>query len=151
MTVSTPTATPVAVKDLQASLVELLDLGLQVKQAHWNITGPRFRALHLQLDELAEEHKAWQDDVAERINALDHFPDGRAATVAATSDLDAFPDGPVRDERVVELLLGCMETVTERFRRRIMGLDEDPVSQDLLIGIAAGLEKQRWMLRAQTL
>ena len=74
---------PVVDKALQQALVDLTDLSLLGKQAHWNIQGSRFRALHLQLDEIVEEVRAGADDVAERLAALGGTPDGRAATVAA--------------------------------------------------------------------
>jgi starvation-inducible DNA-binding protein len=38
--------------ELQTVLVDLIDLGLQGKQAHWNVVGPQFRTLHLELDEV---------------------------------------------------------------------------------------------------
>ena len=61
---------PVVDKALQQALVDLTDLSLLGKQAHWNIQGSRFRALHLQLDEIVEEVRVGADDVAERLAAL---------------------------------------------------------------------------------
>ena len=70
---------------LQSVLVDLIDISLQGKQAHWNIQGPRFRSLHLQLDEIVSFARTASDDVAERLSAINVAPDGRAANVAATS------------------------------------------------------------------
>ena len=51
---------------LQATLVDLLDLSLIAKQAHWNVVGPHFRSAHLQLDELVDIARGYVDRVAER-------------------------------------------------------------------------------------
>jgi starvation-inducible DNA-binding protein len=68
--------------ELQATLVDLIDLSLVAKQLHWNVTGPSFRPLHLQLDELAETARGLSDDAAERARALGWSPDGRRQVVA---------------------------------------------------------------------
>ena len=73
---------------LQALLVELVDLALFGKQLHWSVTGPLFRPLHEQLDELVDSWRELSDVVAERAVALGYFPDGQSATVAAQSNLD---------------------------------------------------------------
>ena len=43
-------ASPTLTTNLQAVLVDLIELHVQGKQAHWNIVGTNFRDLHLQLD-----------------------------------------------------------------------------------------------------
>jgi starvation-inducible DNA-binding protein len=69
------------VEALQSSLIELIDLSLAAKQAHWNVVGPHFRSIHLQLDELVAAARKHTDVVAERIVALGGNADGRAETV----------------------------------------------------------------------
>ena len=86
-------AHPVVAAALQQALVDLTDLSLQGKQAHWNIEGPGFRSLHLHLDEIIDEVRLAADDVAERMAAIEVAPDGRAATVAATSLVDPMEPG----------------------------------------------------------
>src|SRR5207253_2079270 len=61
---------------LQSLLVELIDLSLIGKQLHWNVEGPQFRSLHLQLDELVESWRELSDQVAERAVAIGVAPDG---------------------------------------------------------------------------
>jgi len=136
--------------DLQDTLVELTDLSLQAKQLHWNVTGRHFLPLHEQLDGLTDEVRAAADAVAERAVALGYAPDGRVGTVAKESPLADVVGGRVADTEVVAHVVAVLGTVVERMRRRIDTLDElDPVTQDLLIGIVAGLEKQRWTFDAQ--
>lgn len=136
--------------DLQDTLVELTDLAAQAKQLHWNLVGPHFLSLHEQLDGLTGEVRAAADEVAERAVTIGFPPDGRMGTVAKESPLRDVPDGRVPDTQVIELVVDALDTVNERLRRRVDRLGElDAVSQDLLIGVLAGLEKRAWMFRAQ--
>jgi starvation-inducible DNA-binding protein len=140
----------VVVKDLQATLVELIDLSLLGKQAHWNVVGPNFRSIHLQLDEIVDAARLASDRVAERIATVGAAPDGRASAVAASSQLAEFPGGQVPVTETVKLVGSTIDTMSERLRERIVRIAEaDPVSQDILISAADELEKQAWMLRAQ--
>ena len=144
-----PRAAPTAAA-LQATLVELIDLSLQAKQAHWNVVGPNFRPLHEMLDEFADQYREWYDAVAERLTAIGVSPDGRVATISAQSLLDALPEGSLADRVLVPLIEDRLGDVTRRIRTRMEDLGEhDLVSQDLLIGVIHGLEKQRWMVHAQ--
>ncbi|KQX79131.1 DNA starvation/stationary phase protection protein [Streptomyces clavifer] len=135
---------------LQATLPDLLDLSLVAKQAHWNLHGPRFRSVHVQLDEAATIARNYADTVAERAAAMGVSPDGRAVTIAGTSGVPAFPSGWTKDRDAVEALAHALSAVIGRVRRCI---DEtgpaDVVTQDLLIGLTAELEKQNWMFQAE--
>ena len=136
--------------ELQPLLVELVDLGLTAKQAHWNVTGPFFRPLHAQLDELADDARTWADMVAEREVAIGQPSDARIETVAAQTPLPAFPDGFVEDGKVVAAIVARLDEIIERTRSRIDRLGSlDLVSQDMVIEIAQGLDKHRWMFAAQ--
>ncbi len=135
---------------LQGTLVDLLGLSLIGKQAHWNIVGPRFRSIHLQLDEVVATARSYSDTVAERAAALGIPPDGRPETIATTCALQAPKEGWVQDTEVVGLLIESLETVIGQLRERIQATEEaDLVTQDLLIGLTAELEKHRWMFRAE--
>lgn len=135
---------------LQSTLVDLLGISLIGKQAHWNIVGPRFRSIHLQLDEVVSAARAFSDTVAERAAAIGLPPDGRPETIAAAYTLPGAKDGWQRDNEVVALLLETLEAAIGRLRERIDATEKaDPVTQDLLIGITAELEKQRWMFDAE--
>ena len=145
-----PEAQQAVVSDLQATLVELIDLSLLGKQAHWNVVGPNFRSIHLQLDEIVDAARLASDRVAERIATLGAAPEGRSGAVAAASQLPEFPAGQVHVEETVQRIGGTIDTMAERIRGRILRVGEtDPVSQDALIDASDQLEKQAWMLRAQ--
>src|SRR6201997_4062689 len=87
--------------NLERVLVDLIELHLQGKQAHWNVVGTNFRDLHLQLDELVDLAREASDTIAERMRALDAVPDGRSDTVAATTSLPQFPANEVKTGDVV--------------------------------------------------
>ncbi len=146
----TPKDKKAVVDDLQATLAELIDLSLLGKQAHWNVVGPNFRSIHLQLDEIVDTARLSSDRVAERIATIGAAPDGRAAAVAATSGLPDFPTGQVPVTETVKRVSATIEAMSERLEKRIVHIaDLDAVSQDILIGTTDELEKQAWMLRAQ--
>ncbi len=135
---------------LQAALVELIDLSLQGKQAHWAVSGPMFKSVHEQLDTIVDDLRTAYDDVAERMAALEVAPDGRLATVIAGTPVDPMPAGWQPDLDVVERMLRRLQALSIRLGGWIEELGElDPVSQDLLIGLRHGLDKHAWMLRMQ--
>jgi len=135
---------------LQASLVELIDLSLTAKQAHWNVIGTHFRSVHLQLDELVSIAREHADDVAERAAALGVSPNGKARTVVEHSGVREFPDGWRADTDVVADITAVLGDLIQRLRTRIDETDKtDLVTQDLLITITQRLEKAHWMWQAQ--
>ena len=73
--------------NLQSVLVDLIELHLQGKQAHWSVVGHNVRDLHLQLDEIIDDARGFSDELAERMRALDALPDGRTETVAKDTHL----------------------------------------------------------------
>ncbi|SPE99305.1 Dps family protein [Streptomyces sp. MA5143a] len=135
---------------LQGALVDLVDLSLVAKQIHWNVVGPRFRTVHLQLDEVVDTARLHSDTVAERAATLGVSPDGRAPTVAGSSGIGKVPDGWVKDTDAVGTLVDALGAVITRMRTRVESTAEaDPVSQDIFIEITADLEKHHWMFQAE--
>ncbi|MFI9720201.1 Dps family protein [Streptomyces sp. NPDC052396] len=135
---------------LQGALVDLVDLSLVAKQVHWTVVGPRFRSVHLQLDEVVASARTHMDTVAERASALGLAPDGRAETVAKTSGIDPLGGGWTKDADVVRVMVEALGAVIGRMRERIRATGEpDPVTQDILIGLTADLEKHHWMFQAE--
>lgn len=134
---------------LQPMLVDLIELSLTGKQLHWNIVGSNFKAIHEHLDELVDAYRAWSDDVAERLTSVGVSPDGRVQRVAGDSPEDPAPEAWASQEAVIATMTDRVEAVALRTRERLEGLGEiDLASEDLLIQILDGLEKQLWMLSA---
>jgi starvation-inducible DNA-binding protein len=137
-------------RELQATLLELIDLSLVGKQLHWSVVGPLFRPLHLQLDELIESWRELADTVAERTVAIGHWPDGQAGAVSSGTELAPIEPGAVEDHAVVAELTRRLAQTSEYMRGRMDRLGElDAVSQDVLVEVVRTLEQQLWMVRAQ--
>jgi starvation-inducible DNA-binding protein len=135
---------------LQDSLVDLIDLHLSAKQAHWNLTGRNFRSIHLQLDEIVDLAREHADTVAERAVAIGVNPDGRARTVGEQTKLHQLETGWLPDDKVIAAVSDMLAEMGQRFRERIETTeDTDLVSQDLLIAVTQDLDKQHWMLAVQ--
>ena len=135
---------------LQDTLVDLVDLHLSAKQAHWNLTGRSFRSVHLQLDEVVALAREAADTVAERASAIGVNPDGRSRTVADQTKLHQFETGWLPDDKVIAAITDMLGEMGKRFRERIEKLDEtDLVTQDILIATAQDLDKQHWMFSVQ--
>ncbi|MET8334596.1 DNA starvation/stationary phase protection protein [Streptosporangium canum] len=135
---------------LQGALVDLLDLSLLGKQAHWNVIGHNFRSLHLQLDKIVSAARKHADTVAERAVAIGANPDGRASTLASTTEVPQLEAGYINDGKVVAAMTDILGSIIRRMRERITATDEpDPVTQDILIEITQDLEKHHWMIEAQ--
>ncbi|MGR8007861.1 Dps family protein [Streptomyces hypolithicus] len=136
---------------LQGALVDLVDLSLVAKQVHWNVVGPRFRSVHLQLDDVVTTARLHSDTVAERASALGVNPDGRSATVAGATAIREVPSGWIPDVDAVRILVDGLGVVAGRMRERIAATgDADPVTQDIIIGLTADLEKHAWMFQAES-
>lgn len=137
-------------QQLQAMLVELVDLSLLGKQLHWTVVGPLFRPLHLQLDALVESWRELADTVAERAVAIGFSPDGQSATVARDTPLREVERGELADGVVLRELTRRLAEVAERSRERMDRLGElDAASQDVVVEVVRALEEQLWMIRAQ--
>ncbi|EKF23732.1 starvation-inducible DNA-binding protein/fine tangled pili major subunit [Mycolicibacterium hassiacum DSM 44199] len=136
--------------NLQRVLVDLIELHLQGKQAHWNVVGTNFRDLHLQLDEVVDFARAASDTIAERLRALDAVPDGRSDTVAATTSLPAFPPHERSTGEVVDLITTRICAVVDTMRTVHDAVDaEDPTTADILHEQIDGLEKLAWLIKSE--
>ena len=145
-------ATETATELLQKNLVNLIDLALLLKQAHWNVVGANFRSLHLQLDDVIASVRDASDSVAERSSTLGVAPEGSSTTVSRQSVLTDYPSGFLSVGETLSHVADALNETIEHLRRAIDTLgDVDPVTEDLCIGIAATLEKHLWMLQSQEL
>lgn len=143
-------ASPQLSAHLQRVLVDLIELHLQGKQAHWNVIGTNFRDLHLQLDEVVDAAREASDTIAERMRALDAVPDGRSDTVAATTTLPQFPAYEQNTTDVVDLITARVYAAVDTLRAVHDDVDaEDPSTADLLHQIIDSLEKLAWMIKSE--
>jgi starvation-inducible DNA-binding protein len=146
-----PFAAPASLfEDLQTVLVDLIELHLQGKQAHWNLVGTNFRDLHLQLDSIVDTAREASDTIAERMRALDAVPDGRSDTVVATTTVPAIPPGQLSVTEMVDMITNRIYAVVDTMRALHDDVDAaDPSTADLLHTIIDALEKQAWLLKSE--
>ena len=136
--------------NLQKVLVDLIELSLQGKQAHWNVVGQNFRDTHLQLDEIIDAAREFSDTVAERMRALHALPDGRSDSVAETTSLPEFPQGEIATKEVIDLMTERLEATIGTCRDVHDEVDEeDPTSADILHAVLERLEQLSWMVSAE--
>lgn len=138
--------------NLQSVLVDLIELHLQGKQAHWNVVGKNFRDLHLQLDEIIDDARLFADELAERMRALQAVPDGRSQAVAEGTSLPPFPAGLVDTKDVVTLVVSLLDSTVKTMRDVHDQVDEeDPTTADILHGFIGKLEQYAWMVDAENI
>lgn len=143
-------ASPALRASLQQVLVDMIELHLQGKQAHWNVVGTNFRDLHLQLDELVDFAREGSDTIAERMRALRATADGRTDTVAAATTLPQFPAHEHSTADVVDLISTRIYAAVGTLRGVHDAVDaEDPTTADVLHQLIDGLEKLAWLISAE--
>lgn len=145
-----PAATRARVAELlNARLADCIDLQTQCKQAHWNVKGPSFIALHKLFDDINEEVEEYVDLLAERVVQLGGIAEGTARMVAERTTLEEYPrvtDGEDHVEALSTTLAG-FGGVT---RKAIDQVDElgDADTVDILTEISRGVDKWLWFVEA---
>jgi starvation-inducible DNA-binding protein len=135
---------------LNGRLADAIDLGTQAKQAHWNVKGPNFIALHELFDEVAEHVEDHVDTLAERITALGGTAHGTLAAVSRTTSLKPYPNDIAEGAQHVEALSSAVADFGTKVRKAI---DEsaragDAGTSDLFTGISREIDKDLWFLEA---
>jgi starvation-inducible DNA-binding protein len=145
-----PAATRARVAELlNARLADCIDLQTQCKQAHWNVKGPSFIALHKLFDDVNEEVEEYVDLLAERVVQLGGVARGTARMAAEATTLDEYPlvtDG----EDHVEALSSALAKFGAVVRKAIDQVDElnDADTVDILTEISRGTDKWLWFVEA---
>ncbi|MEH3141935.1 MAG: DNA starvation/stationary phase protection protein [Mycobacterium kyogaense] len=134
---------------LQKALSRYNDLHLTLKHVHWNVVGPNFIGVHEMIDPQVDLVRGYADEVAERIAALGASPQGTPGAIQKDRTWDDYSVG--RD--TVQAHLAALDLVyvgvIEDTRKSIERAGElDPITEDMLIGHAAELEKFQWFVRA---
>jgi starvation-inducible DNA-binding protein len=133
---------------LNRDLATLTDLATAYKQAHWNVIGPGVTQVHPLFDRFADETHAYVDLVVERAVALGGVAHGALQAAVDCSALIPFPLDERHEQRLLRELSVRVEHAAEELRQSIGSTAQEPVTQDVCIEIAGGIERQIWMLRA---
>jgi len=147
-TAANPDVAAATAQFLTPVVLDLQALAVNGKQAHWNVRGANFIAIHELLDTVVANAQAGADQAAERVVALGLPIDARASTVAEKT-VSTVPAGFTQWEALIRNVITDMDVAIGHVQEAIDGLDEfDLTSQDVVIGIKETLEKDRWFLFA---
>lgn len=128
-------------------VIDLTALATDGKQAHWHVRGADFQEVHELLDEVVEHAREYADTAAERVVALGLPLDARTQTVGKKTTTPVMSEGFQQVPYVIKEMVAAMDAVIATVRTAVNELkDLDPVSQDVAIEIARGLDKDRWFL-----
>jgi starvation-inducible DNA-binding protein len=135
---------------LNARLADAIDLQLQAKQAHWNVKGPNFIALHELFDTIAGDLGGHIDDMAERITTLGGVAEGTIQAVAGRSRLEPYPLALAEGRAHLEALATALARVGKSVRKAIDDTSKagDADTSDLFTGVSRALDKNLWLLEA---
>ena len=134
---------------LQRTLTELQQLQLQVKQAHWNVSGAGFYQIHQMLQEHYEGLSKHADMVAERMLAIGASSDGRAHTIIETSKIPEIPGGFLNGADEMAWFTSVYKLVGDEIRQAIHDTnDVDPTTSNLLQSVEDAIDKYQWQTRA---
>ena len=146
-----PEATRVkAVELLNARLADCIDLQTQTEQAHWNVKGLNFIALHELFDGINEDVEDYVDDLAERAVQLGGIAEGTARMAAKRSTLTEYPANTVDGRSHVDALSSVLATFGKSVRKAIDQANEieDLDTADLFTEISRGTDKWLWFVEA---
>ena len=135
---------------LNQRLADCIDLQTQCKQAHWNVKGPAFIALHKLFDEINEEVEEYVDLLAERVVQLGGVAEGTVGVVAERSTLVDYPLGLSSGAQHVAALSDALAAFGRTVRVGIEEMNdlEDAGSADILTEISRGVDKWLWFVEA---
>ena len=135
---------------LNAHLADTFDLMSQTKQAHWNVKGPNFIALHELFDKINEDVEEYVDEIAERAVQLGGVAEGTARMVAQRSSLAEYPANIVDGHSHVEALSSALASFGKSARMAIEEANElrDLDTADLFTEVSRGIDKWLWFVEA---
>ena len=135
---------------LNQRLADCIDLQTQSKQAHWNVKGPAFIALHKLFDEIHGAVAEYADLLAERIVQLGGIAEGTVGVVAERSELVDYPLTLSTGQQHVAALSDALSEFGRAVRVGIEEMNEleDAGSADILTEISRGVDKWLWFVEA---
>jgi starvation-inducible DNA-binding protein len=133
-----------------ARLADAIDLQTQTKQAHWNVRGPHFIALHKLFDEVNADVEDYVDLIAERAVQLGGNVDGTARSVAKRSTLAEYPVKGSNGRQHVDALSSALAAFGKLARTAADDADRagDSDTNDIFVEISRGTDKWLWMVEA---
>ena len=133
-----------------ARLADAIDLQTQTKQAHWNVKGPDFIALHELFDKVNGDVEDYVDLLAERAVQLGGAVEGTARSVAKRTTLPEYPVKGGSGRQHVDALSSALAAFGRLMRGAIEESQRvnDQDTNDIFIEISRGTDKWLWMVEA---
>ena len=134
---------------LNRRLADCIDLQTQCKQAHWNVRGASFIALHKLFDDISQDVEEYVDLLAERVVQLGGTAEGTSRMVAARTTLEEYPLVTGGEEHV-DALSSALAKFGAGTRKGIEQAEEleDAATADILTEISRGVDKWLWFVEA---
>lgn len=135
---------------LNARLSDSLDLKSQAKQAHWNVKGASFIALHELFDQVATQVEGYSDMIAERVTILGGTAEGTVRVAAEKSSLTQYPMEITDGRDHVDALSSALAEFAKRTRSNVDDADKagDMITADLFTEVTRGTDKLLWFVEA---
>ena len=131
-------------------LADATDLMLQSKQAHWNVKGATFIALHELFDKVNESAEEWVDLIAERIVQLGGTAEGTVQATAKRTSMAPYPLEITSGRDHVDTLSSALASFGKRVRSAIdkTGKAGDADTADIFTEISRDVDKYLWFVEA---
>ncbi len=139
-----------SIEQLQACMNDAASLSLALKQAHWNLKGVNFIAVHELLDQVKARLDPNLDAFAERIKQLDGMAIGTVEAVAKSTKLEPYPTDITDWSDHVKAISERMRAYGARVREAIDTTDEagDADTADILTAASREADKDLWFLES---
>lgn len=108
-----------AVELLNRHLAAAIDLHAQVKQAHWNVRGPAFIAIHELFDKVADLVEGYSDTIAERAAALGGTAQGTIHVAVERSFLKPYELGVAGEREHITAVTAALAAFGDAARKAI--------------------------------
>lgn len=144
-----PGAKAAIVDGLTQVVAEVALETMKAQNYHWNVKGMGFGPLHALFQTIYEDHFVAQDDLSERVRALDAHAEGRMSVFLKRSKVGEC-DGKLDAETMIANLVKDQETISGALiaLSKLAAEHGDLVTEDIAIGRAAVHDKFAWLLRA---
>jgi len=134
---------------LNQAVAETAVTTMLAQNFHWNVKGMSFGPLHDLFQKIYEDHFVGQDDLAERVRALEVHAEGTLAAMIKRSKI-AEHDGHQTDVEMIRILKEAQETLAATLAGcgELAAEHGDTLTEDLCIARGTQHEKFAWFLRS---
>ncbi len=139
-----------SITELNAALADAIALGLAIKQAHWNVKGRNFIAVHELFDTVRDNLNEQIDTFAERVQVLDGVAKGTVEIVAEAATLDPYPTDLTKAEDHIREVCARMRAYGEKVRKSIDAVGDagDEGTADAFTAASRTADKDLWFMES---